>query len=234
MGDDDFWDRAAQRRLRMGELEVLSEGRSLEPVLHHAGEQLLRAGDRADRELVQRCSAALQQRDAEGDRELAAELLAELSPAEPAARPALTAVPVDLSLLGSALDGDPMQGDGALDLITGDVYPPGLLDADPPEWLDDDSEDFDDERIRYFQPESSSGYWDMRDFTSSLADGPLKEQLRQALEGKGAFRRFRRVLDGEAVQDQLTRWTLFRDERQLGRARAWLAAAGYRPSIPTR
>ena len=63
----------------------------------------------------------------------------------------------------------------------------------------------------------------------ALLDGPLREQLIRALEGRGAFRRLRKVLEADAWQDQLTRWTLFRYERQLGRAREWLARAGYRP-----
>jgi hypothetical protein len=68
----------------------------------------------------------------------------------------------------------------------------------------------------------------MLDFAAGLPDGQLREQLFQALEGRGAFRRFRNALNDDAHEVQLTRWTLFRDERQLGRAREWLARAGYR------
>jgi hypothetical protein len=233
--DDDLWDRAALRRLRAGDTDVLLEGRSLAPVLQQAGQALLRARSAVDRDLVRRCVAGLRDRDAAGDDVLAVELLAEFG--EPVGSEhlswPLTAVPVDLEMLAGFLDGDPLQGDGAVDLFTGNAYPPGSLDWDRPEELDEDSETFDPDRWLYFQPESGEAYRDMLDFAAGLADGPLREQLFSALKGHGPFRQFRKVLDADTWQDQLTRWTLFRDERQLGRARAWLALAGYRTVRPT-
>ena len=54
--------------------------------------------------------------------------------------------------------------------------------------------------------------------------------MARALEGRGAFRRFR---------DELTRWPDIEDrwyvysaERRRGRARAWLAAEGFTPALP--
>ncbi|WP_132301191.1 hypothetical protein [Kribbella sp. VKM Ac-2568] len=213
--------------MRAGETDVLLEGHSLAPVLQQAGQALLRAGSAADRDLIRRCVAGLRDRDAAGDDVLAVEVLAEFG--EPVTSEhlswPLTAVPVDLEMLAGFLDGDSLQGDGAVDLFTGNVYPPGSLDWDRPEEPDEDSETFDPDRWLYFQPESGEAYRDMLDFAAGLADGPLREQLFSALEGRGPFRQFRNVLKAD---DQLTRWTLFRDERQLGRARAWLARAGYR------
>jgi hypothetical protein len=63
-------------------------------------------------------------------------------------------------------------------------------------------------------------------------DVPAREQqrLRDAINGRGAFARFRRELDraGEDLHDQ---WLAFREERMLGRARAWLAVEGYTASV---
>ncbi|GAA1579350.1 hypothetical protein GCM10009789_36320 [Kribbella sancticallisti] len=140
----------------------------------------------------------------------------------------LTAVPVDLEMLADFLDGDPLQGNGVVDLLTGDVYPPGVLDWDRPEELDENSDSFDPDRWLHFQPESGEGYRDMCDFAVNLPEGELRDRLLPALDGRGAFRRFRNALDDDAYRDQLTNWTLFGDERRLGRAREWLAQAGYR------
>lgn len=226
---DSEWDRAAMRRLRAGEIGVL-DGRPLMPVLQHAGRALLEAGAADNDNLIRRCLAGLQERDDSGDGILAMELLAEVGDqmaGEQVAWPLIPA-PIDLELLAGCLDGDPLQGDGAVDLQTGNVYPPGTLDWDRPDELDEDSETFDPDRWLYFRPESGPGYRDMVDFAAALPDGRLREDLFLSLEGRGAFRRFRNVLNDQAHQDQLTRWTLFRDERQLGRARDWLAQEGYR------
>lgn len=229
-GERELWDREALRRLRAGDLAVLLEGRFLAPVLQHAGQALLTSGGAGDDALVRRCIAALRERDAAGDDILAMELQAMLG--EPVTSEhlswPLTPVPVSLDILGDSLDGDPLQGDGAVDLLTGNVYPPGSLDVDRPEELDEDNESFDPDRWLYFQPESGEGYRDMLDFAAGLPDGRLREDLFRALEGRGAFRRFRNVLHDDAYAVQLTRWTLVQDERELGRARAWLALAGYR------
>lgn len=69
----------------------------------------------------------------------------------------------------------------------------------------------------------------MRDFILTVDDPDLAERLRRAIEGRGAFRRFRDVVFED---DELRhRWTLRSSERQLGRARLWLADAGLRPAI---
>jgi hypothetical protein len=226
----ELWEREALRRLRAGDLAVLLEGRPLAPVLQHAGQALLTSGGAGDNGLVHRCVAALRDRDAAGDDILAMELQAMLG--EPVTSEQLswplTPVPVALDVLGGFLDGDPLQGDGAVDLLTGNVYPPGSLDLDPPEELDEDSESFDPDRWLRFQPESGAAYHDMVDFAVDLPEGRCRERLFEALDGRGAFRRFRNVLHDDAYAIQLTRWTLFQDERELGRAREWLALAGYR------
>ena len=70
-------------------------------------------------------------------------------------------------------------------------------------------------------------------FTATLTDPDpdLAERLRDALDSRGPFRRFKDVLARRP--DQLQRWFAFSEERHRGRARAWLATAGYRPAPHT-
>jgi hypothetical protein len=49
-----------------------------------------------------------------------------------------------------------------------------------------------------------------------------------AVDGRGAFRRFKDVLMERP--DDRADWYAFSAERRRGRARAWLTDAGYRPS----
>ena len=67
----------------------------------------------------------------------------------------------------------------------------------------------------------------MGDFIATLDDPAVADRLSIAIDGKGAFRRFRDLLD--RWPDVATRWYAFSDDRHIGRARAWLADAGYRP-----
>jgi uncharacterized protein YciI len=231
-GDEGLWDDAALTRLRTGDLGVLREGRPLRPVLQHGGQALLEAGVAGAQDLARQCVDGLRERDWAGDEVLVLELRAALGetvePDEHRPKPwPLTPVPVWLRELAGCLDGDPTQGRGAIDLRTGDVYHPGSLEGEPPDELDEESDSSDPDRWLTFRPESGEGYRDMLDFAADLPEGRLRERLFRALDGRGAFRRFRDVLQ-EAPEPHLARWYLFRDERELGRARQWLATEGYR------
>jgi uncharacterized protein UPF0158 len=69
-------------------------------------------------------------------------------------------------------------------------------------------------------------------FIGALADEDRADRLSIAISGRGAFRRFKDVL--ERWPGELERWHAFSAERQRGRARSWLAAAGYSPRWPAR
>lgn len=237
-GTEAGWDDAALIRLRTGDVSVLGERRPLRPVLQQAGQALLETAV-ADRERLARESVReLRERDWAGDEVLAWELTMALGdPADPTdfgLVQVLISGPVDLGDLVGALDGDPLQGDGAVDLKTGDVYHPGTLEYDRPAEMDEESDDFDPDRWLFFHPDSRDGYRDMVDFTTGLEDEAerLATGLWRALEGRGAFRRFRDVLH-EAHPSYRARWHLFSTEREMGRARDWLASHGYR-SDPAR
>jgi len=75
---------------------------------------------------------------------------------------------------------------------------------------------------------SRDGYRDMEDFIETIPQAERRDMLEVAIAGRGAFRRFKDVLD--RWPDEIERWLVFSDERRMGRAREWLAAHGYRPA----
>jgi hypothetical protein len=163
-------------------------------------------------------------RDLPGDKILAEDLLAQLRGDPPHGRLS----PVDLGHLASELEGDVRQSlGGYVDLRSGEVVSDELLD---PEWVGEDAVDVDPEEdpdrwLRYDRAGSRAGWQDMVDFAARQRDLALRSRLENAVEGKGAFRRFRILVDDEGLTD---RWLAFSDDRQHGRAREFLAEHGVR------
>ena len=62
-------------------------------------------------------------------------------------------------------------------------------------------------------------------FIASVEPGRA-ERLATAIRGRGGFRRFKDEL--ARWPGELERWCALSEERELGRARSWLTAAGYR------
>ncbi|OIN78806.1 UPF0158 family protein [Mycobacterium malmoense] len=136
-------------------------------------------------------------------------------------------VPVDLEMLATALEEDAaMSTGGYVDLHTGDVFGDSSTDAglvgedaavdveeDPDRWLHFDCSG------------SRDGWRDMATFAERLHDDALRDRLERAIEGKGAFRRFRDLVHEEGLAEQ---WYVFSADRKLGRAREFLADAGIR------
>ena len=65
-------------------------------------------------------------------------------------------------------------------------------------------------------------YQDMADFAGTITDERAGRRLGRAIQGKGAFRRFRDELH-EEYPDLLPAWYAFRDVRAKRRAVQWLA-----------
>jgi uncharacterized protein YciI len=226
----DVWTFEEYLRLRTDapDLAAVLTGRPLDAVLQRASTTLLsglRAGSSGLTEVGRQCVTGLRERDWEGDDLLADELARALG--EQAAPTELTPVPVDLEELADALDGDPSEGDGVLDLRTGEVWPGSLVAVEPPPGLTDDDA-YDSERWLTVSPGSRSAYRDMASFAGTVADTWLRERLPRSLQGRGAFRRFKEAIH-DAGGGNLDAWTIFRQECTLGRARRWLADQGYRP-----
>lgn len=180
------------------------------------------AEDRAAAEpLAHRLLDALAHRQWDGDEELAADLRAALGTGP---TPLLKTVPVPLSELAYAMDTNDYGG--RVNLQNGEVYPADLFNYDAPEDLAE--EDFDDpDRWLGIDPAGSRAGWnDMADFIGTVTDPGRADRLSIAIEGRGAFRRFKNVL--HRWPDEDARWYAFSEDRKLGRAREWLAAEGYR------
>ncbi len=65
-------------------------------------------------------------------------------------------------------------------------------------------------------------YQDMADFAEAITDEQAGRRLARAIQGKGAFRRFKDKLH-EEHPDLLSAWYAFRDARARRRAVQWLA-----------
>ena len=65
-------------------------------------------------------------------------------------------------------------------------------------------------------------YQDMADFTETIASEQAGERLARAIQGKGAFRRFKNELHNR-YPELLPAWYAFRDTRARHRAVQWLA-----------
>jgi len=70
------------------------------------------------------------------------------------------------------------------------------------------------------QQDSHAGYGDMADFIASLEDDRAREVLAVAIQGSGAFRRFKDALARNP--DLEASWYTFRDARTLERLLEWL------------
>jgi hypothetical protein len=137
-------------------------------------------------------------------------------------------VAVDWDDLEMALAGNPGSWTYYLDVRSGEVQmvPIDRLD-DEGTWLS--REELDDRidagHLIPVEPLGASvEYGWMAEFTATVEDARLRDRLGAALDGRGAFRRFKSVLLEAPAERQ--RWFALRDERVRGAARDWLAEAG--------
>jgi len=87
-----------------------------------------------------------------------------------------------------------------------------------------------DNRYRMIlKQDSRYGYQDMQGYIWSLEDEHLRELLEVAIQGSGAFRRFKDVLSRYPEAQEI--WFRFRDERENRRMTDWLASQGIEPEF---
>jgi len=75
--------------------------------------------------------------------------------------------------------------------------------------------------------EPREAYDDMVRFAQTVTDATLHRLLEVALDGKGAFRRFKNAL--QSHNSERERWFAFKDERMVERVREWRSSS-FRPS----
>jgi hypothetical protein len=142
----------------------------------------------------------------------------------------LVPLPVELDEVGDALT----QAAGSanyLDLQTGTVWFHTLTDAGMDDELDVDLDD--ETRWLFLEGEGShEAHRDLQRFIATVSDEELARRLARAIDGRGAFGRFRSAL--EPHPDEYTRWHRFDADARLGHARSWLADAGYQALPPRR
>lgn len=157
-------------------------------------------------------------RDGPGDEVLAEDLLAALR-RQPPAEPVLA---VDLELLATVLETDPnLSTGGWLDVRTGQVYTdeetdPAVVGQDAAIDVEEDP----DRWLRLDPAGSRDGWEDMAGFAARQHDHLLRARLERAIQGQGAFGRFRDLVHAEDLTEQ---WSVFSTDRRIGRARDFLA-----------
>jgi len=132
---------------------------------------------------------------------------------------------IDLDELCSAMEDSPYEHEYYLDLKTGEIlFLSEYMDDEQTRKLRDQIEEDFDRYERIPKAESHEGYKDMEDFIATVKDERLAELLEVAINGRGAFRRFKDVL--LRYPEERERWLQFKDERMQERAHEWLDDIG--------
>jgi tetratricopeptide (TPR) repeat protein len=235
--------------LRIGELSLsqgfdgvlpwgLTENRPFLRCLHGYGLCFYRLGRRAEATAVFERMLWLNPSDNQGARFVLTELAAgrtweEMQEREDEAQRRLgdvvalpvrgAPVPVDLGVFVTAFEDQDGERTWYLDRETGNVhFVSDLTDDDVLPVAREELEE--NPRFLAIEPEDThDAYEDMVEFAETV--GPkLRERLADALDGKGAFGRFKRVL--QSAPQERERWCRFRDVRLEARARKWLETNG--------
>jgi hypothetical protein len=131
------------------------------------------------------------------------------------------ALDIDLDELCEAMESSSFEHEYYLDLETGEIlFISDYMDDEEIEKLKEHIEEDFDRYERIPKAEPREGYEDMQDFITTVEDERLSELLEVAIDGKGAFRRFKDVL--VRYSEERERWFKFKDDRMEERALEWL------------
>jgi hypothetical protein len=138
----------------------------------------------------------------------------------------LREVPVDWEALEDAFENNAPEVHSYLHLTTGEVL--RVVDgvADPQMHVRIAS---DGNYLRIDPVSSREQYRWMERFIPLVSDVDLRDKLAQAIDGKGAFRRFKDVLMNYAEERE--KWFVFRSERLRTFMEAWLAAHAIKAAV---
>jgi predicted nucleotidyltransferase len=121
----------------------------------------------------------------------------------------------DLEMLGES-------SSAFLDVRTGEVV-----------WAEDDEErgryQDDDGFLEVPAERERMEYRDLEAFIATLPDGLRRSELNRAIEGRGAFRRFKDIIHGSGDIELRHAWSWFETRRRRERIVAWLNEAGIEP-----
>jgi hypothetical protein len=141
----------------------------------------------------------------------------------------LRKIALEMDELCAALDDASYEHRYFLDTETGEVIMVSEM-SDAEEVQQQLAEIDDAEPGRYLEvppADSHEAYRDMEDFIVTVPDKRLQDLLDVAIQGRGAFRRFKDVLTRDPAERQ--RWFDFQASRLKARAREWLAEEGCEP-----
>lgn len=143
--------------------------------------------------------------------------------AEVGAQP-LREVPVDWEALEDAFENNAPEVHSYLHLMTGEVLRvvDGIADPEMHARIASDAT-----YMRIEPVSSREQYRWMERFIPMVEEPNLRDQLTSAIDGKGAFRRFKDVLMSYSAERE--RWFAFRSERLRVFMEAWLTAHGLAP-----
>ena len=128
---------------------------------------------------------------------------------------------INLDELCSAMEDSSYEHEYYLDLETGEIlFISDYMDDEETGKLKDQVEEDSDRYERIPEAESHEGYEDMVEFIATVKDERLVELLEVAINGKGAFRRFKDVLLN--YPEERERWFQFKDDRVQEKALEWL------------
>ena len=138
-------------------------------------------------------------------------------------------VRVDLEELRFAMEDASYEHRYFLDTETGDVILASEMfdDEETQRQLTEIDEAEPGRYLEVRRADSREGYDDMQDFIDTVSDEHLQELLNVAIQGRGAFRRFKDVLARHPAEQQ--RWFDFQAARLAARAGEWLAEEGGEP-----
>ena len=134
-------------------------------------------------------------------------------------------LPVDLEWVATVLEADPMRCQGAyLDLQTGEVIPDAAFENDTAGDHELDTRKTEPDRWLFLPCLGSRAVReDMAEFAAMIKYLPMRQRVEQAIEGLGAFHRFRDLIYAEGLASD---WQAFSEQRRLARAREFLADLG--------
>jgi hypothetical protein len=138
-------------------------------------------------------------------------------------------VPVHWDDLETAVERNAPDTESFLDLANGQVV--SIIAGEPEaQLLKRKVADDIDSYLRIDPASSREQYRWMERFVSSVADEPLRQRLIIAIDGKGAFRRFKDVLANYPAERE--RWFSYRAELLHWHIHNWLADHGVESTVP--